>query len=362
MKNTQKEEISVKGVALSGASAFYIALVYIVSSWVLSISWLVATRFVPALKAWDWLLLVPMLLVWLILLVHILACFYKIVITPDCAVLLWFGIPVRRVAASDFRVFCAAGNDREDVLCLCSCAVEEMARRQEAWMRKRFLHRDDVPVCKRRGDWQAVFAKRYLNRLRSRPLTIFRKPEIVMFQMRPEVQYAVRQMYPQLPYRNYTEVTSPWLSPFSGISENQAVCYPTALRRYTLDLQAEGIRIKNKKEEVSFLSAEKIRSIVRVDIFRAYHRCEPHHTPLLMVTDLTEEQLADRARYRGENGADQALLAMMEATYLAMHWNVMMKGCCAVHYTKENDRKLRTLYPHAHRNEIAGNWMQDSGK
>ena len=358
--------IKAPGFALSGASGMYLCFIYMAAMWGLLLMLIPLVHFFPVLKECEWLIAAPSILVVVILLLHILCCFYTVILEPDVVTLKWFGIPVRRIPTTKFKTFCAVGNEREDVLCLSCYSVNEMAHMQERRLLCSFLDKHDVPFRKRKADWQDSFAREYLNKLCKSPFSIFRERDVVMFEMHPALQYAIRQMYPQLPYMNYTGVTSYHASRYNSVRENQAVCFPLQLCEYEVRIETDGIHICNKKDEVSFIPARQIKTVVRVDIFKGYDKYHPHHMPLLFVTCMSEEELAAQTANRGYAGihlgdtTNQALLAMMAATYLTLHWKKNNAVCCAVHHTENNLNALRTLYPHIHINDIAATWLKDS--
>lgn len=366
MQETHNMGIKAGGVALSGAPVIYLSLIYIGVVWVGLIVLIPLMRFFPVLKEYEWVTLTPTFVVWGILLFHMLSIFYTVILEPDAVTLKWLGISVRSVPVSRFKTFCAVGNEREDALCLSCYSVEEMAQMQQRWLLRSFLHKHDVPFRKRKADWQDDFAREYLNLFRSRLFSMFREPDIIMLEMQPALQYAIRQMYPQLPYMNYTEVTSHYVPRFSNFTDNKAVCFSLQLYEYRIRMEPDGIHICTRKEEVSFLPASQIKTAVRVDIFKANEKHYPHHILLLFITSMSEEELSSQSASRGYGGfrvnipANQALMSMTAATYLALHWTGNKKDSCAVYHTKKNLETIPTLYPHIQINDIAANWLENS--
>lgn len=360
--------IKAHGFAFSGAAVMYLFFLYIGAMWGLMIALIPLVHFFPVLKEYEWLFAAPTILVPAILLLRMLCCFYTVILEPNMVTLKWFGIPVRRIPVSRLKTFCAVGNGREDVLCLSCYSINEMANMQEERLLRSFLDKHNVPFRKRKADWQNAFAKEHLNRLRKSPFSIFKERDVVMFEMHPSLQYLVHKMYPKLPYMNYTGVTSYHVSRFNSVRENQAVCFPLQLYEYEVRIEKDGIHICNKKEEVSFIPAQKIKTAVRVDVFKGYEKYWPHHMPLLYITSMSEEELAEQASSRGYGGfyldtsANQALLSMTAATYLTLRWNKSNKDCCILHHTEKNLNALQTLYPHVHINDIAAAWLQDSSE
>lgn len=359
-------EIKTRGFALSGAALMYLSFIYIAVSWGFLIVLIPLEHFFPALKEFSWLIIAPSILVAVILLFYILCCFYTVILEPNMVILKWFGIPVRHIPTSRFKTFCAVGNEREDVLCLSCYSVNEMANMQEKRLLRSFLNKHDVPFRKRKADWQNDFAREYLNRIRQSPFRVIMERDIVMLEMHSALQCAIRQMYPQFPYVNCTGVNSHHVSRFSCIKEDQTVCFLLQPYIYEVHIELDGIHICTKKEEVSFIPAQQIKTAVRVDVFKRYAKHFPHHMPLLYISNMSEEELALQSSSRGYGGfyldasADQALMAMMAATYLTVHWSKKNTGSCILHHTEKNLEALRTLYPHIQINEVSANWLENA--
>ena len=128
--------------------------------------------------------------------------------TENMVVLSWLCIPLRRLSVDTLQLFCAVGNEREDVLCLTSRTIEEMALLEEKHLLRNYFTKYNVPFLKKYADWQDAFAKKYLNRIRISPLGIFRDKKTLFMPMDPVTQLQIHKLYPQLPYKNYTGITS----------------------------------------------------------------------------------------------------------------------------------------------------------
>jgi len=366
MNNDYNITLKARGFALSGVWPLYLWLIYLTAMLGLLILVIPLVYFFPVLKEAGLLIIVPEILLVNMLLMWLLARFYVVVLDPDMITVRWCGITMRSLPVSKLQLFCAVGNDREDILCLACCSVEEMAQRQEKRLLKSFLRKHDVPLRKRRADWQASFAREYLNSVRIDPLGIFKKHGIVMFEMQPAVQYLIQDLYPQLPYRNFTGVNSCYTSRFSGVKTNLAVCLTVQFYEYSVDLKPDGIHLSTKKEEVSFIPARQIKAAVRVDLFKGYEKYHPHHMPLMFLSCLSEEELAAQASkeaygmIREDLPNLQALLAMMAATDRVLRWRIEQKDGCTLHYTENTLQTVRRLYPDIPINDIVANWLYDT--
>lgn len=367
MTKVQNVRIKALGFALSGISLFYLTFTYIAYIFAFLILIIPLASLFPALVG-NGLYILKYFPFVTILLLHILCYFHTVVLEPDTVILKWFGIPTGKLSVSNVKLLCAVGNEREDVLCLSCYSVKELAQMQEGRLLRSFYTKHDVPFRKRKADWEQDFAREYLNNLRKNPFYIFRKRGVIMLKMNPAVLCSIRQLYPQLPYKNYTEVTSRHVSSFSGFQENQAVCFSSRLHAYKVAMEIDGIHIFAGKKEYSFTPAGDLKTAVRVDIFKGYDRHHPHHTPLLFITTMSEEQLASHTSSKGYSGfrladsANQALRSMTAAMYLTLHWGGNLTSGCAIYHTEKNLDALRALYPHVQINEIAASWLENSGE
>jgi len=368
---SEQTSIKAKAFMLSNGFNVYAFGVYLGSIWFIMLALIPLTHLFPRLNVYGWIVIVPyMMLPILIMFVGILVPFSKVFIDSDTVTLKWLGTTVKKLSVSRIQLFCAVGNEREDVLCFSCYTIAELAELQEKRLLKNPLEKYNVPLRKKRGDWQDVFTKEYLNYLRGNSFRLIREPNVIMLEMKPVLQYVIRRMYPQIPYKNYTEVTSRYLPRFSLERENEAVCFGglvySGLYGYKVNMEPDGIHIFADKNEKIWIPAQEIKTAVRVDVFKKYDKYDPHHMPLLLITSLSEEELVSRAAnskvisaYSQEKD-NQALLAMIAATDMTMRWTIKKKDSCIMHHTQQNVEKLRELYPHIQFNEIAAGWITDS--
>ena len=362
-----KKEIKAAGSAFS-ATTVLIYVVFVIGikfgSLILVIPLL---HFFPFLKEYDWLRILPEIFIFVFLLTYTLCSVYSVILQPDMMILKWFGLTIRKIPLSEIHFFCAFGNGRENILCFSRYTAEEMALMQEKRLLRGVFSKHEVPFRKRKANWQDDFAKEYLNRLHRKAFLLFRNRETVTLELQPFLQYALRKMYPQLPYKNFTGIHSPHISRFSEIPENRAVCLVLQANEYEFRMETDGIHLETtKKEEVSFLPAEQIKTVIRVDIFPAYSKIFPPHMPLLFITTMSEEELAKQPAAKGysvwclNETDDQALSALTSASYLAWKWNKSKKDSCLIPHTEKNLETLRAYYPHIQINEISTDWMREA--
>ncbi len=366
MKKDCSENVLVCKFDISGICVVHLFLFYYVAR-VAVIPLILFNKLFPLIKNPDQIIMVPEILVIVGFLLYIASWFCTVVFCPEKIAIRWCGITFRTIPVSELRLFCTVGNGRQDVLCMSCLSIEEMAQIQEKRLQKSFLNKHDVPRRKRRLDWQCAFTRDYLNHVFHTPFGFLTNREAVMIEMNPETQYLLRRMYPQLPYRNLTGITSLYTSPIShrAIKVNQAVRFPLENYNYAVELKAEGIHILNVAEEICFISAQRIKMVVRVDVFRSYEKFYPHHLPVMLISCWDEKELADQVSTKAygkmsNEYVNQSLLAMIAATDKAMRWKEKQTDCCVLHYTEKNVQTIRRLYPDVVINDIAGNWMYDA--
>lgn len=362
MKNDGKSGIKVHSDPISSVIFVHLVLIYIAVMYALLLIYVPMSQIFPALQTHSLILSVPTFLCAFLLCLYFLTLLSTAMLEKETITLKWCGIPVRTISVSDLRLLCACGNYREDYLCLTCRSVEDLAHQQEKRLRKSLLNRHDIPLLKRKDNWQDTFAREYLSYIRRKPFGFIQNRNAVMLPMDPALHYILRQLYPHLPYRNLTGITSAYSSRFSCINENQAVCFPLQFCDYLMELKPDGIHISKAKKELFILPAQQIKTAVCIDVFSEYDKYTPHHMPLLFLSELTEEELAALApkQIYGEMPTPPPLMVMLGASHKARHWKVTQKNCCVIHYTEQNLRTVRTLYPNIQINGISANWLQDS--
>lgn len=346
--------ISTRGFGLSGISVFYLSVIYLALMWLGLLILIPLVHFFPAVKGKNWILAVPCLLVTGMLLAHLLSSFYRVILTEDRVVLSWLRIPLRKLFEQDMRLFCAVGNEREDVLCLTSRTVEEMALLEEKHLLRSFVTKYDVPLIKKKNDWQDVLARKYLNRMRRSPLGIFSDKQILFMTMDPVVQHKIHSLYPQLPYKNYTGVTRNRKNTF--FNPKTAPCFWMPTDPCSVEIMDDGIVLRTKKEIKRRFVPEKIRTIVRVDIFRSYDKFFPHHLPVLYVSVYTPEEMVGISK---ETESSPILQAYRYAEREALHWYVKKENGCNLPCSPEILSQLKSLCGHAQWIDISDGWICD---
>lgn len=362
MENKTPPKIKVLGCSISGIYLAYLSFIYIGIMFAFVLALIPLTALFPSLKEQGWLGIVPSAIILLMLIFHETFCFYSVNFYSDKIILKWFGIPVETIPLSEFKLFCAIGNDSEDVLCLSRYSIEELAEMNEQKLLRGIFTKHEVDFRKQNANWQTNFAKEYLLRSRRSPFGIFRKKDFVMFDMHPSLQHALKKTLPQIPYKNLTNVRTLHISQFSEIPKNEVMCFGLQMHKYYFHMKRDGIHIETAKKEISFIPAEQIKTAVRVDSFMGYNKYYPHHIPLLFITTMSEKELADLPFAKlGTNEADDpTLLAMNAAHHLAFRRSKNKKDSCVIPLTKQNLDILRARYPDVQIIETASNWIFDS--
>ena len=364
MNNDYTGQLKIRGFALSEKgcgkyTVFYFAGMLFLQILLAGLIWLF-----PGVMIDTWVLFVPFLLPFVGAIVHFLFCMYTVTLSKEGLMVRWFGFGVNQLRASELQLLCAAGNLKDDVLCLSCYTQDQLAQLQEKRYLRKPLDKHNVPLLKRNPHWQEKFAGEYMNVLRSKPFGMRADPGVVQLPMSAGLQCLVRRMYPWLPYKNYTAVTSAYTNRYCGVRENEAFSLSTRLYSYTVLLQQEGLRLLQEKREILFIPAERLQTAYRVDIFRGYDKHHPHHRPLLLISCLTQAQMAAQApdctaidETLPEN---QELLAMLGATKLAACRSKNRTDYVVMHYTENNVQMMKDLFPHVQLNRLSESWLQNS--
>ena len=360
----QNNAIVLRGFGVSGAFVARLVIGNVVASWAMILFLLPLTEIFPAMAAWEWLTALPSFVVLAALIIHFLAGIYTVIMEQDKITLRWWGMNLYTIPVSELQMFCAVGNQMEDVLCFSCRSIADIADLQEKRLLKNAFKKHAVPFRKQHHDWQGGFAQEYFNHLRQRSFFYQTKSGVVMVHMKPELQYLLHHMYPQLPYWNLTGVGSAFAPRYSSRKKDEAVCLNLQLNLYHRSMESDGIHILSKKGEMSFIPAEQIKSIVRVDVFKAYERYFPHHMPLLFVSCSTEEELAAQLTKPDYRDVDvpqkQAFLAMIAAKNKVYRWTIKDQDCCVLPYTEENIQALRQMCPDVQINTISEQWLHNT--
>lgn len=355
MKSKNAAALKIRGFGLSGVSVLYISAIYLAVILVWLVLLIPLRHFFPAIINKDWVIALPYLLVLAVMVLHLLSSFYTVILLEDAAVLSWLGIPLRRIPADTLRLFCAVGNEREDVLCLTSRTIEEMALLEEKHLLRNYFTKYDVPTLKKKAYWQDLLARKYLNRMRRSPWGALRDKQTLFMNMDPVFQHQIRKRYGHLPYRNYTGITGYDADPFSD--KTQVPCFWMPFDPCSVEVREGAVILYTKKEEKRRIPLQDVKTIVRVDVFRPCNKHFPHHRPVLFLSVRPIEEMTQRAN---ASEHEPLLQAYRYAAKEAMRWSVKKDGCCNVPCTPEFVSQLRALCPDAQWVDISDGWLQDA--
>lgn len=355
MRSESSSALKVRGFGLSGVSVFYISIIYIVSMWVWLLLLIPLAHFFPLVKNNDWIVALPCLLILALLVLHLLSAFYTVTLTKNMVILSWLHIPLRKIPVDTLRLFCAVGNEREDVLCLTSRTIEDMALLEENHLLRNYFTKYDVPLLKKKADWQDALARKYLNRMRRSPLGIFRDKKTLFMTMDPVAQHQIHKLYAHISYKNYTGISGYKATPF--FDKTTAPCFWMPIEPCSVKIQEDAVILYTQKEEKRRFLLRDIKTIVRVDIFRSYDKHFPHHLPVLFLSVRSLEEMTQR----GDSSDDKQLLQVYRyAEKEAMRWSVKKDDCFNLLYTPEFVLHLHALCPDAQWVDISEGWLSNT--
>ena len=353
MNDESKISVKTWGCGQSQASVMYSCLLGYGSmlAWILLL--LPLKHFWPIIQDHNWIVVLPPLLIFSLWVLHLSSAFYKVTLTKDTLVLSWMHIPLCKMPIDKLCLLCAVGNEREDALCLTTRTVEDMAQLEEKHLLCNYFTKYDVPLIKKKADWQDALAKKYLMRLWRYPFRIFRDQTTLFMPMDTVVQHQIRKLYPQLPYKNYTCITGKQASLY--YDKSKVPCLARPLEDFSVDVQEDAIVLYTKKEEKRRYLLRDVKTIVRVDIFWPSNKYFPHHCPLLF---LSVHSLLDATQ---EGAAEERLFQVYQtATKEARRWTVKKDDCCNLPYTPEIVSRLRAMCPDAQWIDISEGWLNNT--
>lgn len=340
-----KQPLKTRGNELSGKAMLTLVFPYCI----LAFLWTLVLSAVPALEDQFWLAVLPIVIsFWVILLAASLNA-YRVTLTEAAVTLSWLGIPLRRLSADQLQLFCLAGEE-DPTLCLTSLSIQELAALEQRLMLRSPFAKHELPFLKRHANWQERLAGKYLERIRNSPLGFFRDSRVVYLFPDPVVQYQIRALYPQLPYKNLAGLKSYSSDP---CLDKTAVPNFTSFTVFFAELQGNTVLLRNRKESVWAFPLEKVKTVVRLDVFR-YEKYAPRHTRALMVSTFTAEEMAQKVT----DPADEPFLrAYRWAEKAARSWTVRDTALCNLPCTPEMADYLRTHCPDAQWIDLTDSWL-----
>ena len=294
----------------------------------------------------------------------LLYCYYQdILITKETLTFKRFSAKPIIIPVSEIKAIFAVGNEQDNVLCLSCYTVEELAAIQEKRLTRNLFTRQDIPFRKRISNWQDDFAAEYLRHIRYGIFTPFKENRIIMLEMQTPLQQAMKEMFPHLPYYNFSQGKDIFVSPYSSFANTGSICLQFTIFDPKVYMETDGIHVKANKKEIVFIPAEEIKTAVRIDLFTSYHKYFPHHLPVLFITSLSCDELASKEESNGyknlslPKNKSKSLSALTAATALAYRWNGKAADHCVIPYTKKNIQKLQDLYPQVVLDDSSSKWI-----
>ena len=135
-------------------------------------------------------------------------------------------------------------------------------------------------------------------------------------------------------------------------------------KEYYVYPEADGIHIADKSHEISFIPASSIKTIVRADIFTLNQRYIPYYLPVMLITTYSDEELAKMSPVNADSLIDKSEITKFHALCAANEqirsWRPGVRKSCVMLYTRENIRRVRSLFPAAAFNDLSTEWIYNS--
>lgn len=298
---------------------------------------------------------IPSALFLLYYLLNFVFLFYKVHLSGNKIHITWCGLTVKTLEPKELKLLCAVGNEWGNHLCLTYHTAEELAQREEAKMLKNWITRHEVPFLKNKANYIDSMAKKQLFRLLRKSFFLFRKDKTVFLPMGTELFHQLRELYPQLPYKNYTECQKYRVKYYCNRNETLSIYGLTPYFRP--DFTEDAIVYYSGKKLVRTVPLSEVRSIVRIDLFTSPSKGIPCHLPLLFLSTLTLSELADKSNF-SHNSTD--LRAYNYAYDQGKRWRIKTPNCCNLPCTEEMITRLKKQCPNARWLDLSDSWLLSS--
>ena len=312
-------------------------------------------KFFPLLKASESVLYIPVYAFIMLFFLQGLFLFYSVTLSQDRIIVSWLGLPLRTVPTGNLRFLCAVGNESADRLCLACKVPEELAPLEESALLKGLLTKHDVPFLKQNPDSINILARKYLLRLRKKSFLQIRKQDVIFLPMDPILLEQVRRLYPNLPYKNYTDCQKTYVTP--SWSVHKVPCYAMIYQYYTSEITEDSVIYTELKKVVGTFPLFSVKTIARVDMFRDADRYNPHYIPVLLLSTFSIDEMAEQSSLSGRT---TEIRAYDFAYRQVKAWRIQAIDCCNLYYTENALETLRELCPNADYLDISHSWVKDS--
>ncbi len=306
----------------------------------------------PDLKISEWVAYLPIFLVFGVMVFQSLFLFHKVHLTKEGAILSWCGISLKTIPSDCLQLLCAVGNEYGDNLCLTCHTTDDLALLEEKALLKNYFTKHEVLFLKRKANFREGFAQKYLIRLRKHALPLFRKEKTLFLPMDLVLLQQIRALYPNLPYKNYTECSKEQKGAYW--SYKYAPCFRPTWSNYVPELGEDSLVYRSGKKINRTIPLSTIQTIVRIDVFVLQNRYFPHHVPVLFLTNLSIDDMAKQSTL---SHMSQSLRAYQYAVDQVKHWDIKANNCCNLHYKEETIARLRSLCPNAQWLDLSDLWF-----
>ena len=264
---------------------------------------------------------------------------------------------------SQIKLICSTGKMGYRNLCLSLLSVEELACCREEILKKGVFTKTELPFRKRKAGWQEEFAGEYLQQPKLRDCKFWKDSPAIWLSFAPAAVIYLKAQYPHIPYVNVFEC----INEKYGYMDCDVMPNSFNLR---MDIESDGIHIRNRKAEYRFVPSESIKTIARVDEFTFRSKGNIGHSIFLMASTLTVEEMANRGKLLRNRNWKQSLIAglpyeegLWATEYLERKlWlecgNYKNEEWIPMFYKPQNEQKLRQMYPHARWLDISPYWKQ----
>ena len=306
---------------------------------------------------WDCLPLLPILLGWGVLPLCVIK--QRVIVEREGACVTHYGKSSWGIAASQMRFIAMVGDDRDVFLCLSGYTIDELAEKREQQLLKNWFSKDEVPLRKRKVGWRETFANEYLLKVAVWNIFALWRPNgLIILPPDTTLLAVLRKLYPQLPYYNFST---------NGRDRMRVVDdsrIPVYLSDYKVRLSTYSVQVGPEKKPVWRMPKERIHTIVCSDVFQQVKNTV-YYTPVLMITELTVEELSNSApkvlfgeeTERLELSQEQLAEAYCKKRHL--RWSPKNLWMCPVLGTDKNRKKLQEYYPDAKWVDLSDRWLKN---
>lgn len=358
----ESNEIRLKANAACYTSGMWLVYLIMFAGWYLGII------LISLLEKWfpyanlDWL--------WFLLLFGVFACLIGDIVVMFAqwawieknGVCVTFGKkPIWGMAASQLQFIAMVGGDMGNSICLSAKTIDELAELREQQLLRNWFSKDEVPLRKRRAEWQETFAKEYLLKGFGKGLFAALRPSgVVMLAGNHSLLHCIRALYPHVPYYNMT--TAGDRMNFAGDPTRIPLFYDSD---YYAHLREDGVHICHFKKEIGIMPKSQIKTIICMHDYRQGNAGIRFRAAAMICSQTVGELAAAVPPTLFD--AEIARLDMDEETMATIccletfrHWNGKDLRMCPLQDTPAIRQQLQEYYPDAQWIDLSDRWMKNS--